>query len=178
MAGLVLLGAFERVRTSSFVRANGDAIKAALPIAALALLVFIAGSVATLFFFLYFLVDFWQYALVVGAATYVLLFIRIRRNWSEFGGARQSALVEQEVSAPPGSSPRFGTMVLQAIGAMAMLFMLVPVLTGGFLLYMFVTRVTGALIANLLLAAAALSLTGYLYSRLRTPPPHDAEGSD
>ena len=177
LAGLVLLALFERARSSSFIRANGEAIKAALPIAALFLLGFVAGSVAMLFFFLFFLVDFWQYALVIGAVTFILLFIRIRRNWSEFAGVPQSGLVEQEGTAAPGLFPQIGAIALQAAGAMAVLFMMVPVLTGGFLLYMFVSRVTGSLIANLLLAVAALCLTGYLYSRLRAPPP-DTEGSD
>ena len=177
LSGLVLLGLFERARTSSFVRSNSEAIKTALPIAAFALLGFVAGSLATFFFFLFFLVDFWQYALVIGAVTYVLLFLRIRRNWSEVAGVPQSGLVEQGQVATPGLFPQIGAFVLQAAGAMAILFMMVPVLTGGFLLYMFVTRVTGALIANLLLAVAALCLTGYLYSRLR-PPPSDAEGPD
>ena len=177
LAGLVSLGLVERVRTSSFVRANSEAIKAALPLAALAILGLIAGSLATLFFFLYFLVDFWQYALVVGAVTFVLLFIRIRRNWSEFAGVSQSGLVEQKQVVATGLFPQIGTLVLQIVGAMAILFMMVPVLTGGFLLYMFITRITGALIANLLLAVAALCLTGYLYSRLR-PPPSDVGGPD
>ena len=178
LAGLALLGIFERVRASSFVRANSEAIKAALPIAALALLGFIAGSVATLFFFLFFLVDFWQYALAVGGVAFVLLFLRIRRNWSEVGGAPQSRLVEHGQVAAPGLLPRIGTLALQAAGAMAVLFMMVPVLTGGFLLYMFVSGMTGSVIANLLLAVAALSLAGYLYSRLRNPPPPDTEGPD
>ena len=178
LAGLALLGIFERVRTSSFVRENSEAIKSALPIAALALLVFIAGSVATLFFFLFFLIDFWQYALVIGVVTFVLLFLRIRRNWSEFSGVSRPGHVERERPATPGLFPQIGTLVLQAAGAMTVLFMLLPVLTGGFLLYMFVTRITGSLIANLLLAVAALCLTGYLYSRLRTPPPSDAGRPD
>ena len=173
LAGLALLGFFERVRASSFVRTNSETIKAALPIVALALLGFIAGSVATLFFFLFFLVDFWQYALAVGGVTYVLLFIRIRRNWSEVAGVSQAGLVEQVQVAAPGLFPQIVTLAMQAAGAMAILFMMVPVLTGGFLLYMFVSRVTGSVIANMLLAVAALSLTGYLYSRLRTPPPSD-----
>ena len=170
LAGLALLGVFELVRNSSFVRVNSEAIKASLPIAALALLGFIAGSVATLFFFLFFLVDFWQYALAIGAVTFVLLFIRIRRNWSEFAGVPRTRLVEQGQTVSPGLFPQIGAVFLQAVGAMAVLFMMLPVLTGGILLYMFVTRVTGSLIANLLLAVTVLCLTGYLYSRLRSPP--------
>ena len=173
LAGLALLGIFERVRTSSFVRANSETIKGALPIAALALLGFIAGSVATLFFFLFFLVDFWQYALAVGGVTYVLLFVRIRRNWSEVAGVPRHELVDQGQVAASGLFSQIATLAMQAAGAMAVLFMMVPVLTGGFLLYMFVSRVTGSVIANMLLAVAALSLAGYLYSRLRTPPPSD-----
>lgn len=173
LAGLALLGIFERVRASSFVRANSEAIKAAIPIAALAFLGFIAGSVATLFFFLFFLIDFWQYALAIGGVTFVLIFLRIRRNWSEFAGVPQPEIVEQGQVATPGLFPQIGALALQAAGAMAVLFMMLPVLTGGFLLYMFVSRVAGSVIANLLLAVAALSLTGYLYSRLRTPPPSD-----
>ncbi len=178
LCGLAVLGIFEYVRTRAVIKANSKAIKEALPIAALGFLGFIAGSVATLFFFLFFLVDFWQYALVVGGIAYVLLFLRIRRNWSEVVGVPQSGLMEQGRVPTPGMFPQIGAVVLQAAGAMAVLFMMLPVLTGGFLLYMFVSRVTGPVIANLLLAVAALCLAGYLYSRLRTPPPPDAEGSD
>ena len=178
LAGLVLLALIERARSSSYIQNNGEAIKAALPMAALFLLGFIAGSVATLFFFLFFLVDFWQYALVIGFVTFVLLFIRIRRNWSEFAGVPRPGLVEQGQIATSGPLPRLGPIVLQAAGAMAVLFMMLPVLTGGFLLYMFVSRVTGPVIANLLLAVAALCLAGYLYSRLRAPPPSDAGRPD
>ena len=178
LSGLVVLVAIERARSSSFIRDNGEAIKAALPMAALFLLGFVAGSIATLFFFLFFLVDFWQYALGIGGVTFVLLFIRIRRNWSEFAGVSQPGHVEREQTVSPGLFPRIGAIALQVAGAMAVLFMMVPVLTGGFLLYMFVSKVTGPLTANLLLAVTALCLTGYLYSRLRTPPPPDAEGSD
>ena len=178
LAGLALLGVLERARTSSYVRENSEAIKSALPMVALALLGLLAGSLATFFFFLFFLVDFWQYALVVGALTFVLLFFRIRRNWSEFAGVPRAGIAEQERAVAPGLFPQIGTLVLQMVGAMAVLFMLLPVLTGGFLLYMFVTRITGSLIANLLLAVAALCLTGYLYSRLRTPPPSDAGRPD
>ena len=174
LAGLALLAVFERLRSSSFMRANSEAIKSALPIAALALLVFVAGSVATLFFFIFFLIDVWQYALVIGFVTFVLLFIRIRRNWAEFAGVTRSGTVQRERPETSGLFPQIGTLVLQVAGAMTVLFMLLPVLTGGLLLYMFVTRITGSLIANLLLAVAALCLTGYLYSRLRTPPPSDA----
>ncbi len=173
LAGLVLLGLLERVLSSSVIKGNREAIKEALPIAALAVLGFVAGSLATLFFFLYFLVDFWQYALVIGGVAFVLLFIRIRRNWSEFSGARQSGLLESGAMATPGLFPQIGVVVLQAAGAMAVLFMMVPVLTGGFLLYMFVNRVTGPIFANVLLAVAALCLAGYLYSRLRSPSPPD-----
>ena len=177
MAGLALLGLFEYVRSSSVVKNNGEAIKEALPIAALALLGFIAGSIATLFFFLFFLVDIWQYALVIGGVTFVLLFLRIRRNWSEFAGVLQPGLAEREQAITPGLFPQIGAFALQSVGAMAVLFLMVPVLTGGFLLYMFVSHVAGPVIANLLLAIAAVSLAGYLYTRLRPPPP-GAEGSD
>ena len=106
------------------------------------------------------------------------LFIRIRRNWSEFAGVPQSGLVERGQVATPGPFPRLGPIVLQAAGAITVLFFMLPVLTGGFLLYMFVNRVTGPVIANLLLAVAALSLAGYLYSRLRAPSPPDGEESE
>lgn len=178
LAGLLLLGVFERARASSFIRANGEAIKAALPIAALFLLGFIAGSVATLFFFLFFLIDFWQYALVIGGVTFVLLFLRIRRKWSEFAAVPNPGLVEREPTVAPGLFPQIGVFALQAAGAIAVLFLMVPVLTGAFLLYMFVSHVAGPVIANLLLAVVAVSLAGYLYTRLRTPPPPGAEGSD
>ena len=177
MAGLAVLGVFERARSSSFIRANGEAIKAYLPIAALALLGFIAGSLAYLFFILFFMADFWQYALIIGGVTFVFLFLRIRRNWSEFARVPRTGLLEQQSAAAPGLFPRLSTATLQAAGAMVVLFMLLPVLTGGCLLYMFVSHVVGTVIANLLLAVGALSMAGYLYSRLRTPPP-DVEGPD
>ncbi len=184
LAGLLLLGAFERVRSgyfiraSYFIRANGEAIKDALPIAALFFLGFIAGSVATLFFFLFFLIDFWQYALVIGGVTFVLLFLRIRRNWSEFAGVPGRGLVQREPAVAPGLFPQIGAFALQAAGAMAVLFMMVPMLTGAFLLYMFVNHAAGPVFANLLLAFALVSLSGYLYTRLRAPRPPGSEGSD
>ncbi len=178
--GLALLAVVERVRSSAFMRANGATIMAYLPIAALALLGFIAGSIAYLFFFLFFMVDIWQYALIIGGLTFVLLFVRIRRNWSEFArvAPSPSGQVVQHSPAPTGLFPRIGTFVLQIAGAVAVLFMMLPVLTGCCLLYNFVSHIAGNSIANLLLAAAALSLAAYLYSRLRTPAPHDAEGPE
>ena len=170
LAGLVALGVFERVRSSSFIRANGEGIKNALPIAALILLTLIAGSVAVLFFFLYFLGDFWQYGLVIGGLTFVFLFLRIRRNWSEFAGVPRSGLVELQQPSDSGLFPQIGKLALQAASAVALLLMMVPVLTGAFLLYIFVSHATGGIIANLLLAVSVVSLSWYLYTRLRTPP--------
>lgn len=176
--GLLLLGIFERVRTSSFIRANGETIKAYLPIAALAFLGFLAGSIAYLFFFLFFMADIWQYALIIGGVTFAFLFLRIRRNWSEFARGSRTGLLQQHSAAASGLFPQISTLVLQAAGAMAVLFMMLPVLTGICLLYNFVTHIAGGVIANLILVAAALSLTGYLYSRLRGPSPSDAERPD
>ena len=176
--GLLLLGIFERVRTSSFIRANGETIKAHLPIAALAFLGLLAGSIAYLFFFLFFMADIWQYALIIGGLTFAFLFLRIRRNWSEFARSPRTGLLQQQSTAASGLFPRIGTLFLQAAGAMVALFMLLPVLTGVCLLYNFVTHIVGSVIANLLLVVAVLSLTGYLYSRLRAPSPSDAERPD
>ena len=178
--GLALLAAVERVRSSAFMKANGETIKAYLPTAALALLGFIAGSLAYLFFFLFFMIDIWQYALVIGGLTFVLLFVRIRRNWSEFAkvAPSPSGRVEQQSPASTGLFPRIGTLILQVAGAMVALFMMLPVLTGLCLLYNFVALIAGSAIANLLLAASALCLAAYLFSRLRSPAPSDAEGPD
>ena len=178
LTGLVMLAVLERVRSSSFVKANGDAIKKSLPMVALGFFAVLAGSIAYLFFFLYFLADFWQYALVVGGMAFFFCFLRIRRNWSEFIGVSHSGLVDGQQEAATGMTPQIGTLVLQAAGAFALLFMMLPVLTGGFLLYNFVDRIVGSLLANLLLAVSLLALGGYLYSRLRTPRPPDAENQD
>ena len=178
LTGLVLLAVLERVRSSSFLKANGEAIKRALPFAFLAFFGVLAGSLAYLFFFLYFLADFWQYALVVGGMAFFFCFLRIRRNWSEFLGVSHSGLEDGQPEATTGSTPQIGTLVLQAAGAFALLFMLLPVLTGGLLLYNFLNQVVGSVLANLLLAIAALALAAYLYTRLRTPSPPDVEGQD
>ena len=170
LCGLAVLGIFEYVRTRAVIKANSKAIKEALPIVAFGLLGFIAGSVATLFFFLFFLVDFWQYALVIGGVIFVLLFRRIRRNWSQFMAASGPDPVERMNATTPGLFPQISVLALQAVGAITVLFMMVPVLTGGFLLYMFVSDVAGAVVANLILAMCVVFLTGYLYTRLRTPP--------
>ncbi len=170
LSGLAALGAFEYVRSRTVIKANGQAIREALPIAALALLGFIAGAISALFFFLFFLADFWQYALVIGGVIFVLLFRRIRKNWSLFMTVPGPDTVERAQTAVPGLFPQISILALQAVGAMAVLFMIVPVLTGGFLLYMFVNDVAGAIIANLILAMCVIFLAGYLYTRLRTPP--------
>ena len=78
--------------------------------------------------------------------------------------------VQRMNAATPGLFPQIRVLALQAVGAMAVLFMMVPVLTGGFLLYMFVNDVAGAVVANLILVMCVVFLTGYLYTRLRTPP--------
>lgn len=170
LSGLAVLGTFEYVRSRASVKGNGQAIKEALPIAALALLGFIAGAISALFFFLFFLADIWQYALVIGGVIFVILFRRIRRNWSLFLTVPGPDTVEQPQPATPGLFPQISILALQAAGAMAVLFMIVPVLTGGFLLYMFLNDMAGAIIANLILAMCVIFLTGYLYTRLRTPP--------
>ena len=178
LAGLALLAVIERVRSSAFMKANGATIKAYLPMAALGLLGFIAGSVAYLFFFLFFMADIWQYALVIGGLAYVFLFVRIRRNWSEFARVAPSGQMEQPLPVASGLFPRLGTVTLQAAGALVVLFMMLPVLTGGCLLYNLVTHIVGSAIANLLLAAALLCLAAYTYSRLRPPATRDADGPE
>ena len=180
LAGLALLAVIERVRSSAFMRANGATIKAYLPMAALGLLGFIAGSIAYLFVFLLFMADIWQYALVIGGLIFVFLFVRIRRNWSEFAKVAPSPSGPVEQSSPVGSGlfPRIGTVTLQAGGALVVLFMMLPVLTGFCLLYNFVTHIVGSAIANLLLAAAFVCLAAYIYSRLRPPATRDADGPE
>ena len=173
LSGLALLGMVEWVRSRSIIRNNGEAIKAAMPIAALLLLGFIAGAVAALFLFLFFLADYWQYALIIGAGVFAFLFLRIRRNWSEF----MPSLWDANPDAT-GLFPQISVIVLQAASAMVALFMMMPALTGAFLLYMLVSQVAGSVIANLLLAVVALCLAGYVYSRLRAPAPPNGEGPD
>ena len=77
-----------------------------------------------------------------------------------------------------GLFPQISVIVLQAASAMVALFMMMPALTGAFLLYMLVSQVAGSVIANLLLAVVALCLAGYVYSRLRAPAPPNGEGPD
>lgn len=176
--GLALLAVIERVRSSAFMRAHGATIKAYLPMAALALLGFIAGSVAYLFVFLLFMAEIWQYALVIGAIIFLFLFVRIRRNWSDFARVASSGRVEQATPVDSGLYSRIVTVTLQAAGALVVLFMMLPVLTGCCLLYYLVTHIVGTSIANLLLAAAFLCLAAYAYSRLRAPATWDADGPE
>ena len=168
LSGLAVLGIIEYARSNSVIRAHGEAIKAALPIAALFLLGFITAAVAVLFFFLYFLSDFWQYALIVGGAVFAFLFLRIRRNWSQFTLAPQP---ERAQAAATGLFPQLGTLALQAAGAAAVMVMMVPVMTGGFLLYMFLSHIAGSVIGYLLLIFVAVLAAGYLLTRRRAPPP-------
>ena len=68
VCGVALLGAIEFIRAKGIIRVNKAALRSFLPIAALMLLMGVAGAMAVLFFFLFFLSDYWEYALIFGVS--------------------------------------------------------------------------------------------------------------
>ena len=172
VCGVALLGAVEYLRAKGIIRFNKAAITAVLPIAALMLLMGVAGAMAVLFFFLFFLSDYWEYALIFGGLLFAFLVVRIRGERSFFAPASQG-----DVAGPEGEE-RTGTdatnFAMQVGAAAAIVVMLVPVLTGGFLIYMVLDFIAGKIAGGwpvLLPILAVLSLMTYYMIRRRISRP-------
>ena len=104
-SGVAVLGVVELVRSSAFVKAHGEEIKAGLPIVGLILLLLITGSVAVMFFFLYFLASFWQFSLAVIFMVFIFLVARIRREQTIGTLVAQPGNAGGERGSPPRSLP-------------------------------------------------------------------------
>ena len=175
LSGVVVLGVAEYVRSNSFFKTHGEEIKSNLPIFFLFLLTLITGSVAAVFFFLFFLGSVWQFALIAIAAIFVFLMVRIRKEQSF------AALVTQPGSSGGGqdaSSRLFTRVAIFAVeavsAALAMVFM-VPLATGGFLLFQFIKIIMETMgittaIWPYLFVLSVIFLTYYLVTRRRAPP--------
>ena len=174
LGGVAVLGVVEYVRSNSFFKAHSEEIKSNLPIFFLFLLTLITGSIAALFFFLFFLGSAWQFALAGVAAIYVFLLVRIRKEQS-FG-----ALVAQpepsvgEQGATPRRFTRVAVLAVEAVSAALMMVFMVPLAAGGFLLFRFVkivleTMGLTAAIWPYLFVLSVIFLTYYLVTRRRPP---------
>ena len=174
LCGVALLGVVEYLRAKGIVRVNKAALKSFLPVAALMLLMSIAGAMAVLFFFLFFLSDYWEYALIFGGLLFAFLVVRIRKERSFFAPASQGDVTGAEPEESKGTVADIGNLAMQVGTAAAIVVMLVPVLTGGFLIYMVLDFIAGKIIGGwpvLLPILAVLSLATYLMIRRRISPP-------
>lgn len=174
LCGLAALGIIEFIRSKGLIRVSGEAIRTILPIAALMLLMGIAGAMAVLFFFLFFLSDYWEYALIFGGLFFTFLVVRIRRERSFFAPAPQGDVAGAEADGDEGGMLGVFGLVLQVGTAAAVLVLLIPVLTGGFLIYMLLAFIADSIIGGwlvLLPILAILSFATYWIIRRRIYPP-------
>ena len=137
VCGVAVLGVFEYLRNSRYFRAHGEGIKAGLPFLFLALLILVTGSVAVVFFFLYFLASIWQFSLAVIFMVFVFLVARIRKEQSLGALVAQPGTAGADGGAPPSLLTRFATLAVEAAGAAMLMVFMVPFVAGGFLLFRF-----------------------------------------
>ena len=174
LCGVAILGVVEYLRAKQIVRFNTAVIKSVLPVAALMLLMLIAGSMAVLFFFLYFLSDYWEYALVFGGLLFAFLVVRIRKEQSFFAPAARGDMPGTELEEEKGTIPGIAGLALQIGTAVAILVLFVPVLTGAFLIFMILDFIAGKIVGGwpvLLPILAVISLLAYYMIRRRISPP-------
>lgn len=174
VCGVAFLGAVEYLRAKGLIRFNKAAITSVLPIAALMLLMGVAGAMAVLFFFLFFLSDYWEYALIFGGLLFAFLVVRIRKERSFFAPASRGEMAGTDPEEGKGTAADIGSFAMQVGTAAAILVMLVPVLTGGFLIYMVLDFIAGKIAGGwpvLLPILAVLSLMTYVMIRRRISPP-------
>ena len=173
--GIALLGVAEYLRARRIIRINTQFLKAVLPIAGLMLLLGIAGGMAALFFFLYFLSDYWEYAIVFGGLLFAYLVVRIRGERSFFASASESDLVGQESDTNKGTLHDTASLAMQIGAAAAILVLMIPVLTGGFLIFMFLDFIADKIVGGwlvLLPILAAISVATYsIIRRYRSSTP-------
>ncbi len=180
VCGVAFLGVVEYLRVKGILRVNTTTLKSVLPIAALMFLMAVAGAMAVLFFFLFFLSDYWEYALVFGGLLFAFLVVRIRKERSFFAPASRGEVAGTDPEESKGTVADIGSLAMQVGTAAAILVMLVPVLTGGFLIYMVLNFIAGKIVGGwpvLLPILAVISLMAYYVIRRRLsrfkggPPP-------
>ena len=174
LCGVAVLGLFEYLRVKRIIRINTQFLKAVLPIAALMLLLGIAGAMAALFFFLYFLSDYWEYALVFGGLLFAYLVVRIRADRSFFATASEPDVSGNEPEAAKNALEDTANLAMQIGTAAAILVMLIPVLTGAFLIFMVLDFIAGKIVGGwpvLLPILAVISLAVYWRIRNKASPP-------
>lgn len=174
LCGVAALGVAEFIRAKGLIQVSGDTLKTFLPIAALTLLMSIAGAMAALFFFLFFLSDYWEYALIFGGLLFAFLVVRIRRERTFFASAPSNEVAGAEADQEKGGVIGAAGLVLQVGTVAALLVLFIPVLTGGFLIYMVLDFIAGKIIGGwivLLPILAILSYATYWAIRRRINPP-------
>ena len=168
VCGVALLGVVEYLRAKRIIRFNRATITSVLPIAALMLLMAVAGAMAVLFFFLFFLSDYWEYALIFGGLLFAFLVVRIRRERSFFAPASTVEMGRVDPENKEEKGPEVANLAMQIGAAAAILVMLIPVLTGGFLIFMILDFIAGKIAGGwpvLLPVLAVISLTTFLIIR-------------
>ena len=174
LCGVAVLGVFEYLRVKRIIRINTQFLKAVLPIAALMLLLGIAGAMAALFFFLYFLADYWEYALVFGGLLFAYLVVRIRSDRSFFATASQVDILGNDSETSKNPLQDTGNLAMQIGTEAAVIVMLIPVLTGAFLIFMVLDFIAGKIVGGwpvLLPILAVISLAVYWRIRNQASPP-------
>ena len=173
LCGVAFLGVVEYLRAKGILRINTAALKTVLPIVALMLLMGVAGAMAVLFFFLFFLSDYWEYALVFGGLLFAFLVVRIRGERSFFAPASQGEVAGVDPNESKGTATGSSGLAMQVGAAVAIVVMLVPVLTGGFLIYMVLDFIAGKIGGwpILLPILAVISLVTYVVIRRRVSSP-------
>lgn len=173
-SGVAVLGVAELVRSSAFMRARGEEIKAGLPFIFLVLLILITGSVAAVFFFLYFLAPIWQFSLAVLFMVFVFLVARIRKEQTIGTLVAQPGNAGGERGAPPTLFTRVAVLAAEAASAAMLMVFMVPFAAGGFLMFRFFGIVLEAMgitspVFPLLLVIATIFVPYFLFIRRRTP---------
>ena len=174
LCGVAVLGVLEYLRSRRIVQVDTEALKSVLPVAALILLLAIAGAMAALFFFLFFLSDYWEYALVFGGLLFAFLVVRIRGEQSFFASASQGDVTVPEPEQKKGLLTDIGGLAMPIGTAAAILVMMIPVLTGAFLIFMILDFIAGKIFGGwpvLLPILAVISIATYWKIRNRKSPP-------
>ena len=175
VSGLAALGLVEYLRANSFVKTHRGAILAALPIAALSLLAFVAAAIAMLFFFLFFLADFWEYGLIAIGAIFVFLMTRFRKENLFSGLLVRPMPAAAGPLTPGGRLRRAAAFAVTASGAALLMAFMIPFAATGFILFRFLRILADSMglayfvLAALVVAGAALLLYRRI-ARRRGPP--------
>ena len=173
--GLAALGVVEYVRSNSFIRTHRGEILAALPIAALMLLALVTAAISMLFFFLFFLADFWQYGLIAIGAIFVFLVTRFRKE-NLFSGlmVRPTPPPAAGLMSGDGRFRRAAAFAVTASGAALLMAFMIPFAATGFILFRFLRILADSMGLAYFIVAALLAagVAALLYRRIirRRPP--------